>query len=111
MSQGHQDSPTQEAPRDEEKSKDDDAHKSESSPSDMKSSNYNIVESFSLLELQDNTTTANSMVDNVTSQVTGMESKPDLILKSLYEIKIAAPSDLIVTINWTNLSRFASTIL
>ncbi|CAI9280637.1 unnamed protein product [Lactuca saligna] len=52
--EGHKDSPTQEAPHDNDKRKDDIHHKSESSTSTTSSSDENIARPFELLELQDN---------------------------------------------------------
>ena len=49
---------------------------------------------FTLLELRDNIATTNSKVDKVIQQVAGLESKLDLVLKSLSEIKDFAQFEL-----------------
>ncbi|CAI9278181.1 unnamed protein product [Lactuca saligna] len=58
--EGHQYTPSQEAPQDDHKSIDGDDQKSESSTSDTRSSNENITDPFAILELRDNIVEANS---------------------------------------------------
>ncbi|CAI9287945.1 unnamed protein product [Lactuca saligna] len=91
--EGHQETPTQEALHDDNKSKGDVDQKSESSTLDTRSSDENIVELFALLELRDNFAIANSKVDKVIQQVAGLDTKLDLVIKSLFEIKAVVPSE------------------
>ena len=62
----HQYSRSKEAPHEDEKRKDDVYHKSESSTSDTGSSDENISDPFSMLELGDNFGITKSKVDKVT---------------------------------------------
>lgn len=71
-----------------------DDKKSESSFSDTGSSDENIVDPFSLLELRDNVYTTNSKVDKATKKVTSLDSKLTLVIKSLSKIKATTPLEL-----------------
>ncbi|CAI9289991.1 unnamed protein product [Lactuca saligna] len=91
-SKGHQDSPPQEVTHDDDKSKEDVDHVSESSTSNTGSFDENIMDMLCLMELKDNVPTANSKVDKVIQQVVGLESKHYLVVKSLSERKDVTPS-------------------
>lgn len=86
-----------------------DDKKSESSTSDIGSSDENISNPFALLELWDNVAASVSKVDSldktiaqldskIDQKVTNLESKLELIFKSLSEIKDVGPSEL----DWAN---------
>lgn len=83
--------------------------KSKSSTSDIRSTIENIADPFALLELWLNTTSENSKFDKFDQKVVnldtkldhkfaGVDSKHELILKSLYEIQDVAPLEL----GWAN---------
>ncbi|CAI9303866.1 unnamed protein product [Lactuca saligna] len=65
--------------------------RSESSSSDTRSSDEQVVYPFALLELQADAENFNSKVDNVNTYFESLDSKIDLVLKPLSEIKVATP--------------------
>lgn len=61
---------------------------------DRGSSDENRADLFALLELRDNITKVNSKVDMISTKVASLDSKHYLVIKSLFEIKDVALSDL-----------------
>ncbi|CAI9271093.1 unnamed protein product [Lactuca saligna] len=97
------DNPSPPEPQDDNGDADD--KKSESFTSNTGSSDENIADPFSLLELQDNFAAAVSKVDSLDKvvahinskadqKVTSFDSKLELIIKSLFEIKDVGPFEL-----------------
>ncbi|CAI9280982.1 unnamed protein product [Lactuca saligna] len=75
-------------------SNDDDDKKFEGSSSNTGSSDEQIADPFSILELRDSVDKFNSIVGTVNAKVGSLVSKIDLVIKSLSKIKVVVPYEL-----------------